>query len=96
MVTLSCIYYIGLESEASPSKPRTLEIEYFLGACADIQNAGLPPPVMNNFDPKDPHRIVKSFDIAAKVPPTPAFPIVSALSFYFKHNLLYLGRPNQF
>ena len=49
---------------------------------------------MNNFDPKDPHRIVKSFDIAAKVPPTPAFPIVSVLSFDPQHNLSYFDRPN--
>ncbi|KAL5529838.1 hypothetical protein ACEPAF_6095 [Sanghuangporus sanghuang] len=55
--------------------PRTLETEYFLGVCADIQRVGLGPPTMNFFDLADPYRIKKSFEMVQKVDATPAYPI---------------------
>ncbi|KAL5527978.1 hypothetical protein ACEPAG_6779 [Sanghuangporus baumii] len=59
--------------------PRTLEIEHFLGVCADVQRVGLGAPAMNFFDLEDPYRIKKSFEMIQKVAPTPAYPITEPL-----------------
>ncbi|KAL5507680.1 hypothetical protein ACEPAH_5298 [Sanghuangporus vaninii] len=55
--------------------PRTLEIEHFLGVCADVQRVGHRAPIVNFFDPADPYRIKKSIEMIQKVAPTPAYPI---------------------
>ncbi|KAH8110152.1 FAD binding domain-containing protein [Phellopilus nigrolimitatus] len=55
--------------------PRTLEIEHFLGVADDVRKAGLGMPIIHNFDPIDPYRIITTQPMMAHMEETPAFPV---------------------
>lgn len=57
-------------------KPRTLELEYFLGVKADVEKYGVTGTLIRVYDPRDPYRVLKADMFSEPVPPTPAFPIV--------------------
>lgn len=60
-------------------KPRTQEIEYFLGALDDVKTHAFESPTRYKYDPSDPHKIVGAMKMAQEVAPTPAFPLVSRM-----------------
>lgn len=60
-------------------KPRTQEIEYFLGALDDVKTHAFESPTRYKYDPSDPHKIVGAMKMAQEVAPTPAFPLVSGM-----------------
>lgn len=68
------------------TQPRAQEVEHFLGTLEDVKKYSTPPPSLIHYDLEDPHRIARSVDMAERVEPTPAFPIVSILLVYIIHS----------
>ena len=58
-------------------KPRTLEIEHFLGIDGDVLQDSVAVPTIYVYDPNNPYRVARSMPIADHLEPTPAFPTVS-------------------
>lgn len=58
-------------------KPRTQEVEHFLGVLEDVKKLATGPPTLHVYDQKDTRRLVKTIDFVQDFEPTPAFPIVS-------------------
>ncbi|KLO15429.1 hypothetical protein SCHPADRAFT_849655 [Schizopora paradoxa] len=61
-------------------KPRILELEHFLGVREDVEQFAVHATKVRNYDPKDPHRVIKKYEMVEQIPTTPAFPIGAALT----------------
>lgn len=59
-------------------KPRILELEHFLGVREEVEKFAVHATKVRNYDPKDPHHVIKKYEMVEEIPTTPAFPIVSS------------------